>query len=174
MGFILLRRVGAQATDGGVNQWLLIPDLDTDALYGPLSDAVWLSNLWRLRRERPFVLASVDEDRFSQGPASTDAEYVRQLPVRQMEGAAEGRSLRYPGVGDISPFVPADEDEFLLLLPQPPPQVIPPWPAMLTQLDGVVVSRSDEFMKIRTADPSVLQLIATLPEWQASGDPHLR
>ncbi len=66
------------------------------------------------------------------------------------------------GHGDVSPFIPRFEDDFLLFLPQAPSIEIPSWPDIVTVLNGVLLSQVDELYKLRTTDPKVMSLVVGL------------
>src|SRR5262249_42437793 len=58
---LLLKRAGKQETGTTTVKYFLLPDLPAQFLYGPMFYAVLLANLWRLRRDRPYAVASVGE-----------------------------------------------------------------------------------------------------------------
>jgi hypothetical protein len=130
MSLILLKRVSVQMKDHGIAEYLLIPDLPDELLYGPHSVAIQLANLWRLRRERPFMAASVDEQVWPDSLGVDDIAYLRSLPSLTVGGRPGSRIARYVGQGDISPLSLRNEEDFLLLLPQPPPSELPLWPQL--------------------------------------------
>jgi hypothetical protein len=164
MSLFLLKRVSVQVGEHGIVACLLAPDLPAALLYGPQSIAIQLANLWRLRRERPYLVAS-SEGPSRQGPTGEDdLAYVQSLPQLCVEGRPGARCARYVGQGDVSPLMPRDEEDFLLLLPHPPPEMLPSWPHIVTELNAVLVGQVDEFIKIQTIDHSVVSLVDALPD----------
>src|SRR5262245_15310303 len=107
MSLIAIHRVGKQDCQNGLIKYLLVPDLPSEALHGPLHHAVLLANLWRFRRERSHVLAS-SQDCLSN---IDDICYVRSLPRLLVKGYG---TVFYVGQGDLSPFLLRSEDDFLL------------------------------------------------------------
>jgi hypothetical protein len=174
MSLLLLKRSIAEVLPSGIAQFLLVPDLAPEALYGPLYDAIRLASIWRLRRQRPYVVGSIDEEQGLETLRSTDIEFLRSLPVLRIEGGDSSRSVRYVGVDDLSLFLPHFEEDFLLFFPAPPPEVIPRWPQFVTDLDALYVTQVDEFMKLQTVDQGIIDLLQGLPEFGVMPDPNLR
>lgn len=161
MGLPLLRLV-AQSNKQDVTEYLLVPDLLPEQIYSPLYNAVFLAALWRIHRERPYVVASVDKGK-PRNVNKEDLAYVEALPYLDMSGLVKANSIVYVGQGDISPFIPSSEDEFLLFLPKPPTLVIPCWPNTVTELNGVLIGQSDEFITLQTIDTNIMALVNDLP-----------
>jgi hypothetical protein len=171
MSLLLLKRSAPQLLPGGITEFLLIPDLAPQALYGPLHNAICLANLWRLRRKRPYVAGSIDEEQCLVRMEPKDSEFLQSLPVLRIRGGDNSRSIRYVGVDDLSVLLPYDEDDFLLFFPAPPPGEIPRWPHFVTDLDALYITGVDEFMKVATVDSATVDLLLTLPEFGAMPDP---
>jgi hypothetical protein len=161
MSLFLLKRVGNATRDQEVVTYLLIPSLKETILYGPLHQVVLLGNCWRLRRDRPYVVINTIEEPPVTG--SDDVAYLASIPRLIAEDSNHVGVLRYVGQGDLSPFVPRAEEDFMLFLQHPPPKDIPSWPLLVTQLNAVLLCQSDEFIKIQTVDPSIMRLIEALP-----------
>jgi hypothetical protein len=165
MALFRLRRLGEkQMREHGVSRRLLIPDLPSDLLRGDLDRAIMLANLWRLRRRRANVVGCIHD--YSGLPAE-DLQYALSLPRVEVSEREGPELLRNLGVDDIAMFLPNCEEDFLLFLPKPAVAVLPAWPLMVTQLDGVLIGRCDEFVTIEYADPQLDQILADIPEWHA-------
>jgi hypothetical protein len=164
MSLLLLKRIPQINQSQGVTTYLLIPDLGEKVLYGPMHTAILLANCWRLRRERPYVIACTSEGQYGESCDINDLDYVSNLPILSAAGPAQSGTLRNVEQGDLSPFVPRSEEGFLLFLPNPQVTEIPAWPFIVTELNSVLLSLCDEFIKIQTDDKGIMQLIEELPE----------
>jgi len=146
----------------GVPRFLLVPDLPLEQSRSSHYRAIALAAFWRLRRERPYVVA------FCEDPArwgnESDLQYALSVPQLQISVLGEIRHVSNVGIGDISPFLSQEEDDFLLFLANPPPPIVPAWPNMVTELDGVLVGQCDEFITLQTVDPEIMSIIEALPE----------
>ncbi len=161
MSFPSLKLV-TQSNKQDITEYLLVPDLLPEQIYSSLYNAVFLAALWRIHRERPYVVASVDKGK-PRNFNKEDLAYIEALPHLDMSGFVKAGSILYIGQGDISPFIPSLEDEFLLFLPKPPSSVVPCWPNIVTELNGVLVGQSNEFITLQTVDINIMALISDLP-----------
>jgi hypothetical protein len=157
-----LRHAGAVEHEEGVVEYLLAPRLPDELLYQPICDAVRLAVLYRLRRNHPYSVASIDPERVRTAEA-TDAEYLKSLRLLDPV-VTGGDSLLEIAYGDLSPLLPYGEHEFILLMRSPPVGGIPCWPRLVVELDAVLVSQVDEYMQVQTANPSVRKLLDSLRE----------
>jgi len=153
MPLILLKRVGRAWRDGSVVHYLFVPDVPEQQTNEHVTEAITLANIWRIRGDRPHLVAGVGDE------SRTAGSYVQSLDTRSVEGREDARPLIYVGIGDVSPLVPQTEDDVLLFFRQVPPRVLPSWPEFITELDAVQLTRVDEFLKISTIDPEVCRLL---------------
>jgi len=160
MSFPSLKLV-TQSNKQDITEYLLVPDLLPEQIYSSLYNAVFLAALWRIHRERPYVVASVDKGKPG-NIGREDLAYIEALPCLSMSGFVRASSIIYVGQGDISPFIPSSEGEFLLFLPKPPASVIPCWPDMVSKLNGILIGQIDEYITLQTVDTSIMALINNL------------
>jgi len=159
MVFFLLTIITKQILDGGIAEYLLLPDIAPEQLHSEIYNAIVLAASWRLTRERPYVAASLLQQEIGTRYQAADLVYVESLPRLKLVHPYGTVSVAYIGQEDISPFVPILEDDFLLFLPEPPSDIILPWPNMIKIMNGVLLSQSDEYIKIQTADVRIMSLI---------------
>ena len=157
MSLVLLKRAGAPWRDGLMIHYLLAPDLPEEHTNEQVILAIMLANMWRIRRDRPYVVACVEDE------SRATNSYVQTLDTRRVENTPSTRPLIYVGTGDVSPVVPRTEDDSLLFFRDVPPPILPSWPKLITELDAVQLSRADEFVKITTTDAEVCKLLDELP-----------
>lgn len=162
----LLERVGQRSRIGKVQKYLLLPALPCELLFDSLWDAVWLALLGRLRRDRPYVFAWMNETYYAADLRPDDARYLQSLPRLWDNNERGVRPIRYVGVDDASLYIPASEDGGVTFLPHPPPRVNPGWQEIITELNGVSVSICDEFIVLNTVDPPLMDLLDSLPMLQ--------
>lgn len=164
MALMLLKRVGMAWQESGLIHQLLIPDLREVDLKSHMYEAVVLANLWRLRRGRPYCVVCLTDDTVKRYLSEEDRNYIDSMDSRLIEGHKSTGSLVYIGTKDIFPFVPRCEDDFILLCPEVPPEVLPRWPYLVSQLNSLYLTRSDEFLDLKTIDPTIEKLLQGLPE----------
>ncbi len=163
MSLLLLRRVGRSWTELGLVHHLLAPEVPPSSYGGSAFDAVVLANLWPLRRGRPYVAVGYDDTCWSRTPESEQIEYWESLPRLAVAGRETAGRLRYVGEGDVSPVVPRSEDDLLLLLPSVPAAELPSWPELVSRLNALYLTRSDDSIEIITTDHEVVELLDKLP-----------
>jgi hypothetical protein len=148
MSFPSLKLV-TQSNKQDITEYLLVPDLLPEQIYSSLYNAVFLAALWRIHRERPYVVASVDKGKPG-NIGREDLAYIEALPCLSMSGFVRAS------------FIPSSEGEFLLFLPKPPASVIPCWPDMVSKLNGILIGQIDEYITLQTVDTSIMALINNL------------
>jgi hypothetical protein len=107
MSLLLLKRGASSWQDGPVFHYLLLPILPTAAMSEQLIEVIILANIWRIRRNRPFGVAFVEDSR------RTMNSYVESLDTRRIEGAQGERPLIFVGTDDLSPFAPRTDEDLL-------------------------------------------------------------
>ncbi len=157
MSLSLLKHACPPWQDDSVIHYLLLPLLPDSVRNEQLIDAVILSNLWRIRRDRPYVVAYVEDETRTTDP------YVQSLETRRIDGSQSPRPFVYVGMGDVSPLVPRTEDDMLILFRDVPPRILPSWPRFIVELGGVQITRADEYVKISTISSDICEVLDELP-----------
>ncbi len=160
MSLPFLKRQEKDVLCEGILEYLLTPDLPSKQFHSSWYELVVMRALCRLSRDHPYTVVCVDVQSFTERSPLEDVGYFDSLPSLSLNGK---NILKYVERGDISPFVPKSEDEFLLLLPTTPPSDLPPWPWMILDLEGIFVTQVDEFLKIETAASNIVNLLDSLP-----------
>lgn len=167
MEFSSLQLVDKTVEANGVMQYLLIPDLTSEQLYSPLYQSVVLSICWRLRRNRNYVLASIDEGRIKGYYSPEDEYYVRSTPVVRLIQYDATYIHAYQLKEDISPFMPVSEDDFLIFLPSLFLLNKVVWSDLIAKSNAILLQQCDEFIKIQTSDLIVASHIERLPKFRS-------
>lgn len=164
MGLNSLKIVGKYILESAIVRYLLAFDLSSEQQYGCLRDAVLLTTISRLRRNKPYACCFLfDPD--SRAIDETDWQVIKSLPTLPLIYPRDGESFVYLAECDLTPLLPEDEDDFVLLLSELP-ETIPTWPDRIIKLNGISIGVSDEFMTLCTIDPETIALVDNLPRYQ--------
>lgn len=155
----LVLRVGEPFDQGCVKNILLAPEHDFAGNW-KLFDAIIHYNICKLRRTRPYIVASKRTNSIQELTSDNSLEF------RHISNVENQQPLFYFGREDVSDEIPHCEDEFLILFREVPPKILPPWPNVITDLDSILVTCVDEFIKLCYADESFSESVLKLPVYE--------